>query len=358
MNTERIDQAFARALQQKVFSGAQVLVGRGEDVLYHGVYGLLSSQEGAPPVKPDFLFDVASLTKPLVTALLAMKFTEGGQVRLADPAASYLPAFKRPEAITLEHLLSHRSGLPAWLPLYEKVSWEKMSYEEIQEIFIRELARLPLESRPGAKRLYSDLGFILLGFILEKVGGERLDKIFQEKIATPLALRRSLFNPRYGPVKVPPQEIAATELCPWRNRLLVGEVHDDNAFVLGGVAGHAGLFSTAGDLAKIVRELWKAWGGKSGLVSQKTFLDFVGEKISPKLGWDTVSPPYSQAGKYFSPQSIGHLAFTGCSLWMDPADRKYVILLTNRVHPGRDNEKIKEFRPRIHDLLFEALFLP
>jgi CubicO group peptidase (beta-lactamase class C family) len=278
---------------------------------------------------------------------------EAGQVKLGDPVKKFLPAFNRAEPITLEHLLGHDSGLPAWLPLYEDIPPGEADYPKIRDRFIGRINGVALEAPLAAKRIYSDLGFILLGFILEAVAGRRLDEIFRKEIAEPLGLKRSCFNPCLPPTRISPQEIVSTEDCPRRKKLLSGEVHDDNAYALGGVAGHAGLFSSAPDLQGFVEFLWEAWEGKSSRLRRESLLEFIGEQRPRRLGWDTVSAGSSQAGKYFSAAALGHLAFTGCSLWLDPLNKKSVTLLTNRVHPSRENEAIKDFRPMIHDKILE-----
>jgi len=278
-----------------------------------------------------------------------------GRIDLEAPLENDLPEFQRPEKPSWKQLLQHNSGLPAWLPLYEEVAGKGWAYSRVREFYLARLAKVPLAVPPEAKRIYSDLGFILLGFALERTDGRRLPDLFWEKIAFPLDMTHTMFHPLTHPERVMPQGIAATEVCPWRGRLLWGEVHDDNCHALGGAAGHAGLFGTAADLEIFVRELLAAHRGKGKILRRESFETFVGEKVFPKLGWDTVSERGSQAGKYFSPHSIGHLAFTGCSLWLDLSDETYVILLTNRVHPSRNNEAIREFRPKLHDLLLASI---
>jgi Beta-lactamase class C and other penicillin binding proteins len=355
ISIQKIDQAFQEAIRAQTFSGAQVLIGHGKETLFEKPYGSLSGAPGTAAVNSDTLFDVASLTKAVATTTLMMSAAEGRYVVLDDPVERYLPEFNRAEKLTLRQLLDHTSGLPDWLPLYLEVAGKGFSKDEIEEFYTVEINRTPLRHPPGEKRLYSDLGFILLGFILEAVYSEPLDSLFESRVAGPLGMRQSLFNPLSSLSRVDPQNIAATELCPWRNKTLIGEVHDDNAYVLGGVAGHAGLFSRASDLEKFIRFLFATWTGGEVLFTPETLRKFVGPRLEFKLGWDTVSPEGSQAGQYFSPKSsLGHLAFTGCSLWLDFNDQKYLILLTNRVHPTRDGEAIKEFRPRVHDLLVET----
>lgn len=351
---DKIEQAFAAAIEKKTFSGAQWVVGRGNQTLYRGAFGSLSYDPEARPVGDFSLFDIASLTKPVATTTLCMLAWQEGRLDLEAQLQDYLPEFRRKEALTVRHLLQHTSGLPAWRPYFEEARGKGWSYEQVREYYLTRIAEEPLEAPPSERRIYSDLGFILLGFLLEEISSRRLEGLFWEKVAQPLGMTHTMYHPLHHPDRVAPQDIAATELCPWRGRLLWGEVHDDNAHVLGGAAGHAGLFGNAADLELFVREILAARHGQGKLLQREAFLTFFDGDIPLKLGWDTVSPEGSQAGSFFSPKSsIGHLAFTGCSLWVDLADEKYAILLSNRVHPSRDNEAIKEFRPRIHDLFFD-----
>ncbi len=350
MSEKNIHQAFAIALQQGVFSGAQVCVGRGEEAIFSACYGTVSSVSEAKRVRHDTLFDVASLTKPVVTSTLAMLAVQRGQISLQDPVQAYLKNFHRAEEFTIEQLLSHTSGLPAWRPYYEICKEASHFPEMAKRCYQEKIAQEPLESPPGQQRRYSDLGFILLGFILEKWGMDSLANLFQSHVGLPWNLNEGFFSPLDQL-----DNVVATENCPVRRYQVCGEVHDLNAHALGGVAGHAGYFSTAKNLERFIHGLWRAWEGHEPLLHAETLRLFLGHMRHPKLGWDEVSRPHSQAGNYFSEDSFGHLAFTGCSLWMDPRDKKYIILLSNRVHPRADNEAIKKFRPHVHDLLVEEL---
>ncbi|HKX13514.1 MAG TPA: serine hydrolase domain-containing protein [bacterium] len=352
---DNITAAFVAAVQAKVFSGAQFLHGVGDEVRYLGAFGKVSEDPDSRNITKNSLFDIASLTKPISTAALFMVAFQESKIDLDQPIQDWLPNFKRAETLSLKNLLNHDSGLPAWLPLFEEVRGKNWNYDKIRDFYIDRIAAAPLLAAPGANRVYSDLGFILLGFALEKIFGRRLDPLFQEKIAGPLAMEQTLFHPLNHIDRIVAQDIAATEICPWRGRLILGEVHDDNAHVLGGAAGHAGLFGSAQDLGRFAREILAAREGKGRIFKSETLERFLGAQATPKLGWDTISLSGSQAGSGFAAdQSVGHLAFTGCSLWIDFSDGKYIVLLTNRVHPRRDNEAIKEFRPRIHDLLLQS----
>ena len=350
MNSELIDAHFAEAIQAQTFSAAQILLAQGETILFSKSYGSLRYPP-APRVNDATLFDIASLTKIIATTPLAMMAVQEGRLKLDASVQSYLPLFDRAEKITIRHLLAHNSGLPAWLPLFQETLGKSCSTEEISEQFIASINATKLIQAPGIKKIYSDLGFMLLGFIFEKIYAEKISSLFIKLIAQPCGLQETCYNPLQKNPNSSELNIAATESCPWRGKTLQGEVHDDNAFVLGGAAGHAGLFSTAQDLHRFTIFLLQTYSGKNEKLNASTFRAFVENPDGFRLGWDSVSRPQSQAGKYFSAQTIGHLAFTGCSYWLDLQDLKSIILLTNRVHPSRDNAAIKSFRPKIHDLL-------
>jgi CubicO group peptidase (beta-lactamase class C family) len=345
---ESIDQAFLSAIEQKIFSGAQVIVGKGKDRLFSACYGRCGFRHGDGKITEDILFDVASLTKPVVTTTLAIRAVQAGKLALTDPLRKWLPDCVRKEEMQIRHLLAHNSGLPPWLPIYQETLGKNQSADEIRQVFLTEIAQVSAEARLGERRIYSDLNFILLGFILERAFEQSLDELFWEYLSKPLEMSRSTFNPLEQEFQA--GQIVLSGVSSVRGKPLRGDVNDENAAALGGVAGHAGLFSTAHDLEKFIYYFW-------GHYTEAAWQQFVGAAVSPKLGWDTVSRPQSQAGSYFSDGSIGHLAFTGCSLWFDLQDKKYVILLTNRTlsaHPDRD---FKAFRPMIHDLLLTQLQL-
>lgn len=342
----QVSTLIQQAIEAETFSGAQVLVGQSQERFFSKSYGKVSRDQEAAEVTEETLFDVASLTKPVVTSQLTLLAVQQEKLDLEQTVQGLLSDWKRSEPIKLKHLLGHNSGLADWYPLYKNCAGKDLTPKQVKESYLQQIQALPLAADLGEKRIYSDLGFILLGWILEEQMEKPLDELFQQEIAHPLELKHSFFNPLAKGQDA--NKIAATENCPWRGKILQGEVHDDNTYVLGGVAGHAGLFSTALDLEKFVHWLWQHW-------QDTTVQNFVGENVFPKLGWDTVSKPKSQAGKYFSDQAIGHLGFTGCSLWLDPKDQKYIIFLNNSVHPQRHKEAIQAFRPQLQDLLVEEL---
>ncbi len=345
-----------KAVRDHVFPGGVVAVGhKGRLVALHD-FGRMTYDADAEPVALDTLYDLASLTKVVGTTTMAMMLHERGQLPLDAPVARYLPEFasgpdKEAKAlITTRHLLTHSSGLPSYIRFFQ----EAKSREEL----LQHIYKQPLEYPTGTRSVYSDLGIILLGEVLERAVGKTLDVFLRENLFGPLGMSHTLYNPP----KEWRERIAPTEDDrEFRHRLVRGEVHDENAWVMGGVAPHAGLFSTARDLAAFCQMLLN--GGMYGhrrLLRRSTVQLFTARQevadSSRALGWDTVSPP-SSSGHYFSQRAFGHTGFTGTSIWIDPEKELFVILLTNRVHPARTNDKIRSFRPALHDAVVEALGL-
>jgi serine-type D-Ala-D-Ala carboxypeptidase len=365
-----VENATEQAVKQGVFPGAVLLVGRGEDVLYERAFGWRSLLSDRTPMSLSTIFDLASLTKPLATTLGIMLLVNEKKIHLDDQVSRYQPAFANP-ATKIRHLLNHTSGLPAWKPYYESVMRSAVSGRTVfdgsrsaKSYILEQVHREASSSEPGMQAIYSDLGFMVLGEIIELISGSNLDLFFHERISQPFKLRSTAFvdlkQSSTWRIKLKEAEIAPTELCPWRKKVLCGEVHDDNAFALGGVAGHAGLFSSARDVHTIVAELGRCLGGCSSFLPQWLVHQFFTKDDSVPhsthaLGWDTPAPERSSSGKHFSRSSVGHLGFTGTSVWWDLEKHCHVILLTSRVHPYRSNEKIKKFRPKIHDLIMQAI---
>ncbi len=339
--------------ERRAFPGGVLAVGYGDALIHLHPFGRLTYDANAPLVTSDTLYDLASLTKVVATTTMAMILVDEGKLDLERPVQAYLPGFQGPGkvAVTVRHLLTHSSGLDATAPLYKELHGE--------EAFVQRIETMDLAYPPGSRSLYSDLGIILLGEILERVAGQPLEAFARERVFAPLAMRDTMFRP---PAELRPR-IAPTEFDPWRGRLVHGEVHDENAFAMGGVAPHAGLFSTAGDLARFAQMILD--GGTLGgrrIVSRRTVELFTRRAGIPgsdrALGWDTKSAESSSAGTLFSPRSFGHTGFTGTSMWIDPARQLFVILLTNRVHPTRDNQLIREARPAVADAVVRALADP
>jgi len=251
--------------------------------------------------------------------------------------------------VTLRHLLAHASGIDWWAPLHREVSGK--------EAYLERIEAMPLVFEPGTKELYSDLGIILLGAILEEISGEPLEELVGTRVFAPLGMSDTRFRP---PAELLPR-IAPTEDDPWRGRVVRGEVHDENAAALGGVAPHAGLFSTAPDLARFIQTMLAGGSFNGHRIVERATVELFTRRAGivagsdRALGWDTRSAEGSTAGTLFSPSSFGHTGFTGTSIWVDPERELYLVLLTNRVHPTRENRKIVQVRPAVADAVVRAI---
>lgn len=369
-----VEEAFNEAVAQGVFPGAVVLVAKGDEIAFERAFGCRSLAPEKTPMQSDTIFDLASLTKPLATAIAMMLLVREKKIRLEDRVTRFFPNFGvfGKTHVTFRHLLAHCSGLPAWKPYYEDiVKGEKdgrinfvASRAAKSYVFERIHREKPI-APPGIQSLYSDLGFMLLGEVVEEISGWTLDRYCQDKIFRPTGLRSTSFVDltqlrmrRLQPAK---EMIAPTENCVWRKKMLCGEVQDDNAYAMGGVAGHAGLFSSARDINSLLRRLNRCLRGEDPFAPAPLVREFFTRDQTVRgstyaLGWDTPSAENSSSGTHFSPSSVGHLSFTGTSVWWDQEKDCHVILLSNRVHPSRANDKIKSFRPYIHDLIMKALF--
>jgi CubicO group peptidase (beta-lactamase class C family) len=373
MNFRPVEEAFSRALAEGVFPGAVVLAARDDAIAFERAFGFRSLLPARSALQLDTVYDLASLTKPLATSVALMLLVRERQIGIDEPVARFLSGFGgENQTITARQLLTHTSGLPAWKPYYEEVikleaagTANFIASVEAKR-FVMELVRreAPLYP-PAAQCLYSDLGFILLGELIETLSGMSLDEFCVERIYRPLGLPSMRFinltelNGRGG--EQTNDSIAPTEDCPWRKRILCGEVHDDNAYVMGGVAGHAGLFATGRDVHGLLTRLNRCLHGMDDFLPSSILEDFFTKDHSVAnsrfaLGWDTPARERSASGSAFSARSVGHLGFTGTSIWWDLEKNCQIILLTNRVHPTRKNDKIRNFRPHIHDLIMKALF--
>jgi beta-N-acetylhexosaminidase len=356
---ERAYDVLDRAVADRAFPGGVLAVGYRGELMVHE-FGRQTYEASSPAINVDTIYDSASLTKPVVTATLLAMQVEAGRIALDSPISRYLPEWNAEwndgpnpdwrKAVTIRHLLTHSSGLPAHKDYF-------LSLHSKRE-FAAAICREPLEYAPGTQTVYSDLGFLLLGEILERATGRTLDQLAREQIFSPLGMSSTMFNPPKNLLgRIAPTENDTT----FRKRLLRGEVHDENAFAMGGVAGHAGMFTTAGDLAAFCQMLLN--GGiyaHHRFLTRATISQFTAAQPlaagSRTLGW-MVPTPDSTSGHYFSPRSFGHLGFTGTSIWIDPDRRLFVILLTNRVYPTRENDKIAAVRPAVHDAVIESLGL-
>ena len=359
MTSADLDEA-RRALEQfvesRAFPGAVYAVGHRNVLVELGAVGTTSYDPGAPAMPPDAIFDLASLTKVVATATVAMCAVESGRLRLEYPVRAYVPEFSGPgkEAVTVRHLLLHTSGLPAYVRFFLEFDAAD-SGPETRAAILGKILATELEASPGERYAYSDLGIILLGEVLDRALGESYEEYARREIFTPLGMNETRWNPpSEWRRRIPP-----TEQDPWRGRLAWGEVHDENAAAMGGVSTHAGLFSTASDLAKLAQMLLN--GGTyahrrivaRSIVDRWTRRQNDPEGSSRALGWDTGHP--SQSWMMFSERAFGHTGFTGTSIWIDPQRDLFVILLTNRVHPTRENTQIREARIAFHTAVIEAV---
>lgn len=368
-----VEKAFQEAVAQGVFPGAVLLVGREEEIIYEQAFGSRSLVPDKSPMQPETIFDLASLTKPLATSVAIMLLMREKKIHLEDRVTRFFPTFGvfGKNRTTLRQLLNHSAGLAAWKPFYEEIlKAEKagkinfVASRAAQQYVLGQIHRDRPENPPGTQSLYSDLGYMILGEIVEAISAATLDRFCRDKIFKPLGLRSTAFVDltQIRTKKLQPVEemIAPTENCPWRKKILCGEVHDDNAYAMGGVVGHAGLFSCAGDIHQLLARLSRCLRGKDPFLPQALVEEFCRKDEAVKgstyaLGWDTPSSSHSASGSHFAPRSVGHLGFTGTSVWWDQEKNCHVILLSNRVHPSRKNEKIRDFRPYIHDLIMQTI---
>ena len=360
-----MDQAVAR----EVFPGGVLAIRRGGEHVWLIPAGRLSTDPPGAAVTTSTIYDLASLTKPLATVTSVAILIQAGRCALDDPIDSMLPELEGAAVgpATLRQLLTHSSGLPGWRGFYEQLSSNAVlpSSQEDRSRAIAQVLQLirreALMYPRGERSLYSDLGFMLLGAVIERLSGMRLDRFVQEHVVQPTKADPLCYFPMdqgsSGQTSSMSGLIAPTEWDPWRRRLLRGEVHDENAAALGGVAGHAGLFGTAEAVLAVTGAWLAAYHHRHSMLLPDVVQDFSkrqngGSESSWALGWDTPSPP-SSSGRHFSNRSFGHLGYTGTSVWIDPVCELEVVLLSNRVHPTRRNDGIKAFRPLIHDLVYQ-----
>lgn len=339
-----ISTLIKNSIAEKVFPGAVAYVFTDEKVFYHEASGFRSIKPKRLPMFRTTLFDLASLTKPIVIGTLCMQLVEKGELFLDTPAAEYLPAFKQ-KNVTLTHLLTHTSGLPAWIPLYLRAGSRKNVIPYLSEV--------ELESHPGEKAVYSCLGYIVLGALLEAVTKQPLDRLARERIFAPIGMEWTGYNP----LRTWHENCAATEdsnsferrmvnyeRYDWREGVIIGQVHDENAHFLGGVSGNAGLFATSTDLGKFCRALMD----NSGILLRPASLDTMRQVVSAEgerrcIGWAVTDDG-----------CLYHTGFTGTSIRICLKRKLAAILLTNRVHPDADRRGIIEFRKMFHEMVFSC----
>jgi len=343
----RIDSIINAAIADHAAPAMAVAIGRYNNLIYLHSYGRLTYADTAPAVDEHTRFDMASLTKVVATTTAAMMLEEQGKLDINRTVASYLPEFNAPDKkdITVRQLITHRGGLEAFAPLWATLKGKQQ--------FLAAINSRPLAYPPGTKSIYSDWDYVLMGFIVERITGQTLDAYTAQHIFGPLGMSET----GYRPDTVDRRHIAPTEIDTLRG-LVWGKVHDENANAMGGVSGHAGLFSTAHDMAIFARMMLN--GGSVGsvrLLTPTTIARWTAAQdpgSSRALGWDTPAP-HSSAGRYFSPRSYGHTGFTGTSIWTDPERGVWVVLLTNRVYPTRNNQKAGPLRRAIADAVQEAV---
>ncbi|HWS86944.1 MAG TPA: serine hydrolase domain-containing protein [Pyrinomonadaceae bacterium] len=365
--SKAISAMLAGRIEAGDFPSAVYVVAEAGRVRFADALGDAVREPETRPATLGTVYDLASLTKPLVTGMLLAQLVERGAVGLDAPVAEYLGEFgvEDKRAVTVRHLLTHTSGLPAWLPLYLTAGGER---ERVSEI----IAARPLEGRPGERVVYSDLGFITLGLLAQRVADARLVELTRREIFDPLGLKRTFFNPE----KTIQTEVAACEsggnayergMCEaqagadkveWRERTIWGEVHDGNAYFLGGAAGHAGLFSDARETLRLASQFLPR---TTSLLKPETCRLFSrnmteGLNEARSFAWQLAATPEATAGPRLPPEAFGHLGFTGTSCWIDPAAERVFILLTNRTHARHPPfVNINSVRRRFHTLAVEAL---
>ncbi len=348
---DSLEMYLKSAIRDSAFPGCAISVGlRGKMVFQEG-FGYVTYDPWFARVKTNTIFDLASLTKVIATTTLAMILFEQGQLPLDRKVVDILPEFhgNNKDMVTVRHLLTHTHGLVGWKQFYINLRGK--------ERIVQEICRTDLNSPPGRQYVYSDLGMILLQRIIETITHKSLDLLVKEYITGPLRMNRTFYNPDtswFG-------EIAPTEFCKWRQVLVWGFVHDENAYAMGGVSGHAGLFSTIEDLSVFCQMYLNGGIFDGQRILQSETIDLfiqkqnIVEGSTRALGWDTRSEENSMAGDYMSMRAYGHSGFTGTTIWIDPEHEVFVVFLTNRVYPMRNNLKIRTVRPKVHNYVMKAV---
>lgn len=358
-----VDNLILNGIINKSFPGAGLIVGNERNIIYEKYYGGFTYDDNSEGVTENAVYDIASLTKVIATTSAVMKLYEKGQIDLDDKVSKYLPDFAAngKENITVRNLLLHNSGLKAWIPFNQFCSTRKEVIDAIMNV--------GLEYETGASFVYSDLNFIVLGLLMEKISGSTLAEYCYKEIFEPLRMESTFFTPSDNK-HIVPTEYDET----WRKRLLKGEVHDESAFLMGGISGNAGLFSNARNIYTLVRALLN--NGKyynpysRGLKEESLFKEETVSLFTSKyvtdvyqntraLGWDTKQEPIgkyrSACGELISENCFGHTGYTGTSVWCDKDSKIIIVFLTNRVYPSRGNDGIREIRPELHNLIIKTL---
>ncbi len=374
----KVERLLDKAIEQAEIPGAVVLARmprEGEVLEYSWVRGVSVMRPERIPMARDTIFDLASLTKNIATTTAVMRLVEDGRVALDDPVAKHLPTFaeRDKDQVTIRQLLTHSAGLKPWRAFHEEmIERERKSGERLigtsegRDWIVDRVLRSGLVHEPGEAAVYGDLDFIVLGELVQAASGLALDQFCRERVFEPLGLKDTCFFPTAVDGADQPalpltlrRRIAATENCPWRERILWGEVHDPNAFAMGGVAGHAGLFGTADDVLRFGQVFLDCWHGRSDQLPQALVREFSERQRLPEesdwaIGWDTPTAGSSSSGQHFSERSVGHLGFTGTSIWIDLEREAIIVMLTNRVHLIAKRSHFA-LRPKVHDAIIEGL---
>lgn len=351
-----LETLIAQQIEDSVFPGIEVLFAVRGTLHLHQAWGRLEIGKNAPPMQTNTLFDIASMTKPMATATAMMILQERGLLDLEDPVAAFIPEFQGEgkSAITLRHLLTHTSGLPAWANLYEGAANQEEAWQRLMGI--------ALETPTDQQMIYSCLGFLILGEIIRRLTGQSLASFTKTHIFDPLGMESTVFSPLENPTKTP---IAPTQYCPFRKKLLRGVVHDENCFIFQEEGGNAGLFSKAVEIYRFCQMIFNEgqWAG-ARILSPASVQCMVQNHNRPGLaprglGWDMKEKGtgYMSCGALFPTPAIGHTGFTGTSFWCHLPSQMVVIVLTNRVHISREKKiaQMQAFRPRLHNLLMASL---
>ncbi len=343
MGWSDVEGVIARALSEGVAPGAELCVlHRGTEV-FHLRQGLARRAPEPRALGEGTWWDLASLTKPLVGAALTLSLVADRTLSFGLPVRQVLP--DAPAGVTVAQLLTHSAGYPAWRPLYRgRSDWGS---PETRAAVLEEATTTPLVARPGEVHTYSDIGFVVLCRLLETVGGDRLDRLWQRRLAGPLG---------WSGLGWQAADVAATERCEVRGRVIEGQVHDLNAAAMGGISTHAGLFGTARGVAVAAQDCLEGFHGRGPLAGQGLRFAWThGGAGSHRYGWDGITPGSSSTGRTWEPGGVGHLGFTGTSLWVAPTAQVVVVLLTNRVHPDAGDPRIRQLRPAVHEAVVRTL---
>ena len=352
-----VERLLQNAIDTGATPGVALLVEKNGELVYQKALGNAQIYPEPRPLGFDDLFDLASLTKVVATTTAIMQLTRDQRLDVREAVQRYLPEFPHPQ-ITLWHLLTHSAGLTAWLPLYERIQTEAACRDAALQLALAHIYQTPLIYTPGQESTYSDLGFIVLGYLIETLTQTPLNVYCAANIFQPLGMADTFFQPIGKPHRA--GAYVATERCVWRQKILCGEVHDENAFALGGVAGHAGLFGTLADIRRFMTTMRRCYVGEDDFVPPPIVRQFFTRQplaghSTRALGWDTPAKTLkSSGGTLLSDESVGHTGFTGTSIWLDLKCQLLILLFANRIHPSRQNHTFLNIRPKIHDAVVIA----